>query len=104
MNATLPFKHLKGGNGKSTICNMLADEMTRPQGTWREFWTKHLRRISPDNRLPRGFRAPKPLLDLDAPGNVQQMPIIKHANDAPLNVDALREAIQSMKSMPAKKR
>lgn len=106
MTAYRPLKSirtLKGSSGKTVISQALAEELARPQGKWREFWTKHLRSISANNRLPRGFHEPKPL-DLDSPAILHREPVFKHANDAPIFVSDLREAIQGMKAVPAKKR
>lgn len=103
MTAILPFKMLKGSSGKTIVSQALHDELSRPQGLWHEYWTKHLRRISPNNRLPRGFREPK-TIDVDPQTDLSPRPTIMHANDTPLHVDSLREAIQSMKKVPAKKR
>jgi hypothetical protein len=104
MTAILPFKMHKGSSGKTIVSQALLEELSRPQGLWQEYWTKHLRRISPNNRLPRGFREPKSLIDVDSKADLTRRPTIMHANDTPLHVDSLREAIQSMKKVPAKKR
>lgn len=103
MTAYRPFNTLKGSSGKTVISQAAAEELARPQGLWREFWTKQIRRISSSNRLPRGFREPKPL-DLDAPATLHIEPVIKHANDAPIYASDLREAIQGMKASTPKKR
>ncbi|MGE8063835.1 hypothetical protein [Pseudomonas sp. NPDC089569] len=100
MTAILPFKIYKGSSGKSMGTQALLDEISRPQGLWHEFWTKHLRLISPNNRLPRGFREPKPMIEEAPQAGLNRGPAIMHANDTPLNVDGLREAIQSMKTKP----
>jgi hypothetical protein len=47
----------KIGSGKTIVSGMVVEELTRPQGTWKEYWTKHLERLSPNNRLPRGFES-----------------------------------------------
>ncbi|MDF9778992.1 hypothetical protein [Pseudomonas baetica] len=103
MTAILPFKMHKGSSGKTVVSQVLIDELRRPQGQWREFWTKHLRRISPNNRLPRGFREPKPI-EVDTQADLTRPATIMHANDTPLNVESLREAIQNMKTVPTKKK
>ncbi|MHC5194800.1 hypothetical protein ACYSUW_13695 [Pseudomonas frederiksbergensis] len=104
MTALLPFKMHKGSSGKTIVSQALLDELSQPKGLWHEYWTKHLRRISPNNRLPRGFREPNPIIDVDSQADLTRRPTIMHANDTPLHVDSLREAIQSMKKAPAKKR
>ncbi|MGF6281854.1 hypothetical protein ABH908_000113 [Pseudomonas frederiksbergensis] len=104
MTASLPFKLHKGSSGKTIGTKLVLDELSRPKGLWHEYWTKHLRRISPNNRLPRGFREPKPMIDVDSDADLARRPTIMHANDTPLHVDSLREAIQGMKKPPAKKR
>lgn len=52
--------------GKTSVALTAVKEMTRPKGMWREYWTAHIRSISPLNKLPRGFKEPKPLLSIDA--------------------------------------
>lgn len=61
----------KGGAGKSSVTRMAVEEMTRPKGKWREYWTLHLARISPNNRLPRNFKKPKPF-DFDSSENTSR--------------------------------
>lgn len=56
---------IKGGIGKNLATMLCVGELTEPSGTWRQYWTKHLQRISQKNRLPRGFKAPKPLFRID---------------------------------------
>lgn len=104
MTAIPTFKMLKGSSDKTIVCQTLLDKLCRPQGLWHEYWTKHLRRISPNNRLPRGFREPKPVIETDSLADLSCRPTIMHANDTPLHVDTLREAIQNLKKVPAKKR
>lgn len=50
----------KGGAGKTFVSGMVAKEARTPRGTWKEFWQKKIRNISENNRLPRGFKEPKP--------------------------------------------
>lgn len=56
--------HTKGGVGRSVVGRMALEEMTRPKGKWREYWTLHLTKISPNNRLPRNFK--KKQIDIDS--------------------------------------
>lgn len=51
--------------GKTNVAQMFVKEMTRPKGMWREYWIARIRKISALNRLPRGFKEPKPLLRID---------------------------------------
>lgn len=104
MTALSHIKMQKGSTGKTIVSQALLAELSQPKGLWHEYWTKHLRQISPNNRLPRGFREPKPLIDVDSEADLARRPTIMHANDTPLHVDSLREAIQAMKKVPAKKR
>ncbi len=57
--------HSKGWVGKGMVTMLYVDELTKPSGTWREYWSKRLQRISQANRLPRGFKQPKPLFCID---------------------------------------
>lgn len=47
-----------GGLGKSVVAGMLARDMAKPKGTWKEYWPRVIRNISENNRLPRGFKEP----------------------------------------------
>lgn len=56
-----------GGMGKSSISVAYGRELARPKGAWKEYWTRVVRNISEDNRLPRGLKEPASIfLDLDA--------------------------------------
>ncbi|MFJ7794693.1 hypothetical protein [Pseudomonas sp. NPDC096950] len=55
--------HAKGGVGRSVVGRMALEEMTRPKGKWREYWTLHLAKISPNNRLPRNFKKKRIYID-----------------------------------------
>lgn len=56
-----------GGMGKSSTSVAYGRELARPKGTWKEYWTRVIRNISEDNRLPRGFKEPASIfLDIDA--------------------------------------
>lgn len=47
-----------------------------PRGTWKAFWTAHILNISPNNRLPRGFKEPtsRPLKILKGKGREALIP------------------------------
>lgn len=60
----------KGGVGRSVVSRMAIEEMTRPKGKWREYWTLHLAKISPNNRLPRNFK--KKQINIDPNQNVSR--------------------------------
>lgn len=64
-SAVVPLGY-KAALGKTQVAHQVMIELTRPQGHWREFWTKHVRQIAPGNRLPRGFAEPKSPFDLNA--------------------------------------
>jgi len=55
----------KGGLGKTFVANALVTKLTRPSGTWQEFWSKLLTYHRSTSRLPRGFKKMKPVLSFD---------------------------------------
>lgn len=54
-----------GGLGKTVVAGEALRHMTKPRGTWKEYWPRLIRNISEHNRLPRGFKEPKEILLFD---------------------------------------
>jgi hypothetical protein len=55
----------KGGLGKTLVANGLVMKLTRPSGTWQEYWSNLLTFHRSASRLPRGFEKMKPMLGFD---------------------------------------
>lgn len=105
-SAINPTIRITPGFGKSNVIMAAAQEFTRPKGTWKEYWTRHLLNISPASRLPRGFNptlAAKVSItfDMDSAGDTSRATT---ASWMDLNRSSISEAVQKLApDSPAKK-
>ncbi|HDS0960563.1 TPA: hypothetical protein QDZ28_004318 [Pseudomonas putida] len=87
----IPFPRAVGP-GKKSKAAIAAHEVSPPKGQWKQYWTRHLLNISPDIRLPRGFKQ-NLVEEVSIPAHVE--PLVP-PSWIELNKGSITEAVQML--------